>query len=136
MNLRLALVATALLIVAGCGSGSSPSNSTLGNGSAGSENAPGTSAPGPGSTSDPVESESATEPGLPVSDCETLLKEGWRPPEEEPDISWTPGSGVAVISFTETRLVVNVMDDPACQRLPGVGQMIKTIVESRSRQER
>ena len=65
-----------------------------------------------------------------MTPCADLLASGWQPPAEEaPDISWDPETGIAQVSFTGERLVINVIADAKCRELPVLGPMIGRMVD-------
>lgn len=106
-RIRLGMAATSVLlplVVAGCGSG-------------GTDMATGDAVA-------PQEAEPSKALAEPQS-CQTLIDSGWRPPATDPSVVLDPDTGIAEVSFdADTRLVVDVVNDPACANLPGIGQVL------------
>jgi len=79
----------------------------------------------------------------PIQSCKDLLEKSWSPPRDaEPDITWDPTSGEALISFssgeTVDELHINVFTDPSCTAVPFLGGLVKNMVsdlETRRRAE-
>lgn len=82
--------------------------------------------PSPSSSSRPSRPKQRQEPRVTVTSCEDLLDSGWAPPPGEPQLGYDPESGQATMSFDERpNLVVDLLDDPACKRLPVYGPILE-----------
>ncbi len=65
------------------------------------------------------------EPDVPLSRCTDLLAQKWSAGEfNDFDVSRDPESGLAVFTFNEHRIKVDIRHDPDCVEVPDLGTII------------
>ena len=70
---------------------------------------------------------------LPVTQsCADLLAAGWTAPDTDPSIFYDPETGIAKVAFTEPEdtLVLDLLDDADCAKLPDVGPLLARTPEN------
>lgn len=80
----------------------------------------------PFTTRPPVSSstEPSTQTTLPMTSCRELLDSGWTAPVAEPEITYDPASGIAVIILGHETLTLDVLNDDACKHVPFIGPLV------------
>ena len=112
------LCCAALLVLAGC------SDSDGAGRSSSSERSPSAPNSTEGSSTSTVATAKA------VQACRDLLRDGWEfPAEEHPDVSWDPATGIAEFHFNDETLTLDLHKDKQCQHVPGIGPIIKRMLE-------
>lgn len=71
----------------------------------------------------------STKTSVPVTSCQKLLDSGWSAPVAEPEISYDPASGIAIIILGDETLTLDVLNDDACKRVPTVGPLVKQLLK-------
>lgn len=108
------VVLGAVLLLVGCGTGSGPDP--------GAPAAPGSPATGGATT--------GTAGVVDVQSCAELIEAGWAPPPEEaPDLSWDPATGITYVTFAGEQLVLDIKNDARCPELPVVGGMLRRALQ-------
>ncbi|WP_183095327.1 hypothetical protein [Nocardioides stalactiti] len=68
-----------------------------------------------------------------VTDCGDLLATGWEPPATEPQLGYDPQSGLVTLYLPGRDLVLDLLRDRACRRLPFYGPiLVRTLKEADS----
>lgn len=67
--------------------------------------------------------------GSTVQSCQALLDSGWTAPEGEPSFMIDPETWVVEVGFDEDNtLTLDVLNDPACLKLPDIGGPLSRII--------
>lgn len=118
------VVLGAVLLLAGCGTGDGSDP--------GAPAAPGSPATKGAAPSTPKADPATTGTAgvVDVQSCAELIEAGWEPPPEEaPDLSWDPATGIMYVTFTGEQLVLDIKNDARCPELPVVGGMLRRALQ-------